>query len=77
MMDQTTVHTTVTILERVNIDKTKGSCRRLQNRIQTVIPHSLIGGQHAGTEYFDVFGPRADEFRQGITESKNRCVFVE
>ena len=68
VMNQTAVHAAVAILKWVDINKAKGSCRRLQNGFQFIISHAVIGGQHAGTQGFEVFGPGADEFRQGITE---------
>ncbi|GBE11488.1 hypothetical protein BMS3Abin12_02076 [bacterium BMS3Abin12] len=67
-MDQAAVHTTVTILEWVDIDKAKGGCCRLQDRVERFIPHAVIGSQHAGTQCFQIFGAGADEFRQGVVE---------
>lgn len=67
-MDQAAVHTAVAVLKRMDIDKPKGGRRRLQDGIQITVTHTVIGGQQAGTQCFEVLRAGTDEFRQRIAK---------
>ena len=66
MMDQAAVHTSVAVLERVNIDKAEGGRRGCQHRVDAVVAHAIIRLQQAAHEIVEIAGLRADEFRERI-----------
>ena len=66
VMDQAAVQTAVAVLERVHMDEAERGGGRLQNRIDSVIAHAVIGFQHARHQVGEVLRARADKLRQWI-----------
>ena len=65
MMDETSVHPSVAVLEWVHVDETKCCRRGLQHWVDIAFPHSAIGLQKRKTKILHVLRTSSNELRYG------------
>ena len=58
----------VAVLERVDMDKPEGRGRGLENRVDAVVAHAVVGFQHAGHQVGQILRARANELGQRIAK---------
>src|SRR4051812_40863773 len=66
MMDEAAVHSSIAVLERVDIDKSEGSRGRVDYGIHTVLTHPIVGFEQPVDEVGEILWPGADELRDRI-----------
>ena len=63
MVNQAAMKPAVAVLVRMDIDEAESRRRRLQNRINIALTHTLVCGEHTRQQTGKVVRTRADEFR--------------
>jgi hypothetical protein len=67
MMYQAAMESTVSILERVDVNESEGRRCCLQYRIERGLAHTVVCINDATHKVFEILRVRANEFRQRIT----------
>ena len=68
-MDQAAVHAAIPILEGMHVDESEGGGGGLQDGVDAIVAHAVVGIHQAAHEIGQIVGTRADEFRQRLAEA--------